>query len=213
MPDSRYPVLLNLAERLVVIVGGGGVGARKARGLIACGAGRVRVISPDFDAHMPEAVERVAREFVESDLDGAALVFAATDSPQVNARVVRDARSRGIPVNRADDEDDADFITPAMHHAGPILVTVSAGSAALSASIRDRIAARFDSRWAPMSGVMRELRPRLVAAANARSYSPDQRREVFNELTSDEALDLAPSGADAVWKWIISRHPELFEAT
>src|SRR5438874_11292581 len=43
-----YPLMLDLRDRLVVIVGGGAVAARKARGLLDAGATRVRVISPTF---------------------------------------------------------------------------------------------------------------------------------------------------------------------
>src|SRR4051794_24057378 len=99
-----YPLMLDVTGRLVVIVGGGAVAVRKVDGLLAAGATRVRVVSPVFHAEMPlddSRVERVAAAYESRHLDGAALVFAATDLPEVNAAVVRDARSRGILVNRA----------------------------------------------------------------------------------------------------------------
>jgi siroheme synthase-like protein len=120
-----------------VIVGGGRVGARKANGLIAAGATRIRCVSPRFADDFPMAVECIAEMYCERFLEGAALVFAATDRPEVNGAVVRDARRLGILVNRADGDDSnpGDFTVPAKLQDGPVTITASAGSAALSAEI------------------------------------------------------------------------------
>ena len=68
-----------------------------------------------------------------------------------NEAVVREARARGIWVSRADGDDSepGDFATPAKFVQGPAVVTVSAGSAALSARLRDRLADRFDVERSP----------------------------------------------------------------
>src|SRR6478609_7363439 len=100
MPHT-YPLMLDVSDRLIVIVGGGAVAARKAAGLIECGATRIRCVSPTFEPKMPPGVERIDGRYGPHHLDGAGLVFAATDDPAVNAAVVRDARNRGILVNRA----------------------------------------------------------------------------------------------------------------
>src|SRR5215213_10147985 len=114
MPHA-YPLMLDVTERPVLIVGGGAVAARKAAGLIECGATRIRCVAPEFDPAMPEGVDRVRGTYEPRHLDGAGLVFAATDDRAVNAAVVRDARSLGVLVNRADADDDApgDSATPA----------------------------------------------------------------------------------------------------
>src|SRR4051794_38596804 len=104
MPQN-YPLMLDVDHRLVVIVGGGVVAGRKARGLIECGASRVRCVSPTFDAGIPDGVERIVARYEPRHLDGASLAFAATDDPAVNAAVVRDGRARGVLVNRADATD------------------------------------------------------------------------------------------------------------
>ena len=41
-----YPLMLDVTDRLVVVVGGGAVAARKVAGLLAAGARRVRVVAP-----------------------------------------------------------------------------------------------------------------------------------------------------------------------
>src|SRR5437879_11657828 len=107
--------MLDVTNRLVVIIGGGGVSARKAKGLLDAGATRVRVVSPTFHKDVPAAVERIAERYEARHLEGARLAFAATDSAETNDAVVADARRLGILVCRADvDEGEpGDFSTPA----------------------------------------------------------------------------------------------------
>ena len=43
-----YPLLLDVTDRPVVIIGGGGVASRKAEGLLEAGATRIRMVAPSF---------------------------------------------------------------------------------------------------------------------------------------------------------------------
>src|SRR5688500_6322724 len=86
-PRFAYPLMLDVTHGLGGIVGGGAVAARKARGLLDAGASRVRCVAPEIDAQLPAPVERVTERYEPRHLDGAGLVFAATDSAEVNAAV------------------------------------------------------------------------------------------------------------------------------
>jgi precorrin-2 dehydrogenase/sirohydrochlorin ferrochelatase len=206
-----YPILLDVSRRLIVIVGGGAVAARKAGGLIAAGAGRVRCVAPEFPTVPPDGVERIIEEYAARHLQDAGLVFAATDRNDVNDAVVRDARERGILVNRADadDAEPGDFVTPAKFERGAVIVTVSAGSAALAAAIRDHVAENLDERFVRMADAMRELRPMVRESA----LPTDRRARVFRELACDDALNvLEAGGTDALRNWLMERYPELKHA-
>jgi precorrin-2 dehydrogenase/sirohydrochlorin ferrochelatase len=198
--------MLDVSSRLVVIIGGGGVAARKVRGLLEAGATRVRVVSPTFCESMPHGVERVGREYQTGDLDGASLAFAATDRPEVNQAVVRDANHLGILVNRADAGDEApgDFSTPAVLRDGELVVTVSAGgSPALAAVVRDGLRDRLEPRWVAMASAMRELRPRILDG----HVKIETRRAVFRDLASNDAMAvLERGGIDELWSWLKERH-------
>jgi precorrin-2 dehydrogenase/sirohydrochlorin ferrochelatase len=179
-------MMLNVADRLAVIIGGGGVGARKAAGLVAAGAGRVRVVSLTFDHAMPDGVERVLAVFEPAHLDGADLVFAATDRAEVNAAVVAAAAQRGIWACRAD--ADADFSTPAIARQGAVTIAVSAaGSPAIAAHLRDQIQAGLDPRWIDLANAAAKLRPAILAAG----LSPQERKKILQDMATDEAADHA----------------------
>ena len=193
-----------------MIVGGGGVAARKARGLIEAGATKVRMVSPSFHKDVPGAVERVAERYEARHLEGAGLVFAATDSGETNDAVVADARRLGILVSRADaDEGEpGDFSTPAVVRKGALTVMVSAaGAPALAAMVRDQLAGRIDPRWREMAEAMQAIRP---AVRGARGMTAERRREAFLDLATEEAMVmLAGKGTEGLWRWLVEKYPEL----
>jgi siroheme synthase-like protein len=199
--------MLDVTERLVVIIGGGAVAVRKVKTLLEAGATRVRVVSPTFREQMPTQVERVPETYKSRHLDGAGLVYAATDSPDVNDQVVRDAKSRGVLVNRLDDGfPPGDFVTPAGWRQGEVVLAVSAGSAALSVVIRDDLAAQLDDRHVRMSQVMTDLRPRIRDSG----MEPAKRTAIFRDLASEDACDvLRQQGERGLYEWLAQRHPEL----
>ena len=193
-----YPVMLDVRRRRVVIVGGGAVAARKAAGLIEAGATDVTVVAPSICDRLPQSVRRIESAYEPRHLDGAELVFAATAQAAVNAAVMADAARRGIWANRADGEESGDFVTVAKAVAGPIVLTVSAGSAALSASIRDELTRRLDPRWIAMAKAMTTLRPLIRD-----NLPPQRRREVLRALTTEAALsELERGGVEALKVWI-----------
>lgn len=123
------PVMLNLEGRRCVIVGGGTVATRKAAALTEAGA-VVTVISPGVTAWLQDRVREgevawLAREYREGDLKGAFLVFAATDSRQVNDSIVKEAEMLGIPVNDTADGARGSFITPSVVRRGKLVIGVS----------------------------------------------------------------------------------------
>jgi len=202
-----YPVMLDVTERLVVIIGGGAVAARKIRTLLEAGATRVRVVAPDFHEQIPPEVERVQAHYEPRHLDGSGLVYAATDNEAVNDAVVRDARGRGVLVNRLDDgTPPGDFVTPAGWRQGEVILAVSAGSPALSVVIRDDLVSQLDDRHVRMSQEMLELRPKIRDSG----LDAHKRAAIFRDLATDAALDaLAQRGERGLNMWLAERHPEL----
>ncbi len=198
--------MLDVTQRLVLIVGGGAVAVRKVKGLLDAGATRVRVVSPTFHAEMPAGIDRIAAAYDACCLNGADIVFAATDSTDINERVALDATARGVWVNRADEGEEGDFVTPAKWRDGSIVITASAGSAALSAAIRDDLAKKLDRRHVMLAHAMQTLRPAV------RSSEPDAQRRaaIFRDLSSDEALDaIGIGGIEGLQRFIQTRYPQL----
>jgi precorrin-2 dehydrogenase / sirohydrochlorin ferrochelatase len=152
-----YPLFMDVSGSRCVVVGGGGVASRKARGLLESGA-RVVVVSPEVAPEI-EAMEVTLerRPYAPGDLAGAALAFAATDRREVNAAVAREAKENGIPVNVADRPADGDFALPSVLRRGGLQVAVSTGGASpsLARKIRDAMEPAFAAEW---SGIVERYR-------------------------------------------------------
>ncbi|WKN50479.1 uroporphyrinogen-III C-methyltransferase [Nocardioides sp. Arc9.136] len=139
-----YPSGLRLADRRVVVVGGGHVAQRRVPQLIAAGA-RVHVVAPAVTPAIEGLVgsgEVVWHErgFEESDLDDTWYCIAATDLPTVNERVSRAAEERRVFCVRADDATRATAWTPATgRHDGVTVAVLSGREPQRSAGIRDEV--------------------------------------------------------------------------
>jgi uroporphyrin-III C-methyltransferase/precorrin-2 dehydrogenase/sirohydrochlorin ferrochelatase len=146
------PIFVDLRDRLVVVVGGGVVAARKIDHLLAAQA-RVRVVSPGLGGDLEllrdaGRLEHLAQPFAPDSLLGAQLVVAATDDVAVNDAVAIASRERGIWVNVVDDAARSTFIFPAIVDRSPLIVAVgTAGSSpTLARRVRTQIEALLPQR-------------------------------------------------------------------
>ena len=101
------------------------------------------------------------------------LVFAATDSPEVNQQVADEAHDLGILVNRADNGSGHDFSSMATIRRGDITIATATGNAspALAAHLRAKIEAEIGDEYATLARWLGELRP-LVKAKIAPEARP-----------------------------------------
>ena len=144
----RYPLTMtSLGGRIAVVVGGGIVGERKVRSLLA-GEAPVRLISPTATEQIGAwaesgEIEWRRRRYREGDLDEAALVFAATNVRAVNREVGAAAHRKRLLVNVADAPAEGNFHSPAVTRHDDVIVSVSSytGQPGIATSARDRIAA------------------------------------------------------------------------
>jgi siroheme synthase-like protein len=140
------------------------------------------------------------------------LVFAVTNDPAVNARIVADARARNIFANRADAPDEADFTNGAsgrigQNSAAVLAVSTHSASPVLAARIRDEAIAGIDPlviEWSQLIAGWREKartnlhdsaarRKVLLRVASSemehilRRFGPDQASATFESWLADAA--------------------------
>jgi precorrin-2 dehydrogenase/sirohydrochlorin ferrochelatase len=168
--DTRrtFPIHLDLSALKCVVIGGGRVAERRVKRLMECGANPVVVVSPEVTAALALATDSGAVTLLRQPYDrevltGAHLVFAATDSPDVNAQVARDARALGALVNVASSGADGDFLVPAALHRGALTISVSTdGSSPLLAErIVAGLAAQYDESYGVYIDILGRVRERL----------------------------------------------------
>ena len=193
---SLYPILLEMKDRLAVVVGGGPVGCRRAASLLRAGA-RVRLVS----LHLPvnPVGDVIIEAYAPHHLAGAELVIAAANT-EVNARVRDDAKTRGLLVNVADDPAASDFHIPSTIERGDLILAISTGAPAVSKNLRQLLETQFDDAWADWLSLQRRLRERILATV----AEPGDRHALFTELADLRwAEHVRTHGRDAAWQAMI----------
>jgi uroporphyrin-III C-methyltransferase/precorrin-2 dehydrogenase/sirohydrochlorin ferrochelatase len=180
-----FPLFLKLAGRDVLVVGGGPVGAAKARALVEAGA-RVTVVAPEAEPELLElaaagALTLRARVFAPADLEGAWLVVAAATA-DVNRAVATAAEARRTFVLAVDDPASASAYGAGVVRRGGVTIAVSTDGRApalagllreaLEAVLPDELASwtaeaeRLRGVWKRQGVPMAERRPLLLDALN-----------------------------------------------
>ena len=188
-----YPVMMNLQDKQVVVVGGGRVAYRKTIGLLDSGA-NVAVISPELveelqELHNESKISWVPERFSPDQLDEfepITLVFGATDIRDVNVSLSNEAMRRRIPCNIADVPDLCTFIVPAVITQGDLIISVSTGGAspALARRIREDLEKKFGPEYAMMTKLMGELRKQIVRNGS----DSEANKKVFMEIVDSRLL-------------------------
>ncbi len=192
--SATYPLVLSgLANLRCVVVGGGAVAERKIRGLIDGGA-RPVVISPALTEDVRQfaaagQITHLARAYAPGDLDGAVLAFAATSDAATNAAIAAEAAERGVLVNLADNGPTSTFHTTATVRRGSLLISISSGIPALSASIRRELDTRYGEEYTTLTALLRDIRARLGASIPAA-----EKTRFWRALVGEQALGWLRAG-------------------
>lgn len=202
MKENRfYLAALDLTGRRCVVIGAGPVGLEKINGLLAADAG-VTVIALEALDEIRELaasgqVALVLRSYEATDLDGAALVIAATSDTALNERIRADAEERSLLVNVADVPSLCNFILPAIIRDGPIAIAISTAGAspALAQRMRDEAAAHFDHAYARLAELLNEERP--WAKENLPTYR--DRKDFFDSIVNGapDPIELLRAGDES----------------
>ena len=140
-----YPVMMNIQNKPVVIIGGGKVAARKIKTLLSEGA-KVTVISPEINEVIPKSqVEWIQRSYQTGDLEGQNS-YCLHRYQEVNKKVMEEAHPRGQFVNNTGDKKNSDFYNVAIASNKELSVMISTNglSPSRSKEVRKKIEQLLD---------------------------------------------------------------------
>ncbi|NJD77262.1 MAG: bifunctional precorrin-2 dehydrogenase/sirohydrochlorin ferrochelatase [Candidatus Methanoperedens sp.] len=188
--NDFLPIMIDLAEREVVIFGGGDVGERKAK--FFCDHAIVTVISRDFTSQLDKLSEDKkiklikVKDLTEPEIceymKNAFIVIPATNNALLNEKVSWMAGQGGKLVNRVD--GIGDIIIPSVIERGDIIIGISTlgQSPALSKYIRHKIETVVTPEFKEMSRLQNEIREIL----KSRIHDQKERKEILWNILDDE---------------------------
>ncbi|GAC1371208.1 MAG: hypothetical protein NVS2B12_22260 [Ktedonobacteraceae bacterium] len=199
MPNY-YPIMLDVRNRPVLVIGGGPVAAEKASAFSTSGA-QVTVMSPAFceellDMAAKNTVTLRYKAYEHGDLAGAFVVVAATTyEPELSEQIWNEGQENGQLVNIVDVPSRCNFIVPSILRRGQLTVSVSTEGASpgLAKRIRQKLEGLFPSAYEDYLRLATLARRYL--REGGRSYA--QRDEFFGDYFKSDILELLKENDEA----------------
>ncbi len=193
-----FPVFFDLNGKRCLVVGGGGVAARKVSLLFRAGA-RVTVVSPKLCESLQsrsanDEIIHETRNFEDADLDASALIVAATNDQAVNKKISELAHAKCIPVNVVDQPELSSFIVPSIIDRSPVQIAVSTGGASpvLARLLRARLETIIPAAYGRLAELMSEFRGQVK-----KQFSDDgKRRRFWEDVAQGSIAELIFSGKE-----------------
>ncbi len=215
------PVFVETRGQRIIVVGTGQMAEAKCRTVLKTSAQVILITEAPTDAMQTWAdadrLSLIRRACTQSDLEGARMVYAASEDPDINARIAGWARAKGAWVNVLDTPDDCDFITPAVVDRDPVVVAIGTEGAApvLARQLKADIESMLPQHLGRLAQAARAFRDRvserLTPGRPRRNFwkaffggwsavdalSEGQMERVLSELLDRHALEAPPEGAVA----------------
>lgn len=187
-----YPVFLDINGQNCLVVGGGGVGTRKAISLVESGA-KVTVVSPVVTERLQSLARQAVinlkkRAYRSSDVDGMFLVIGATDREHLNRQINRDAEHLNMLCNIADRPEVCNFILPSIVQRGDLVMAISTSgqSPAFAKKLRKDLEVQFGDEYTMFLRLMGGIRSVLLREKHA----PEEHKPIFNQIIQSGIIDL-----------------------
>jgi siroheme synthase-like protein len=181
-----FPVFLKLEELNLLIVGGGNVGLEKLTAVLRNSPGTpVTLVSREMGEGVRELaagypnVQLLERPYVPEDLDGKDIVIAATDDPQLHARIKAEAKARRVLANVADTPHLCDFYLGSVVKKGDLKIAISTNgkSPTLAKRMREFLEAALPDTTQELLNNLGQIRARIEGDFQAKL-------KALNEVTA-----------------------------
>ena len=191
-----YPVHLDINNRNCLVVGGGGVGTRKVKTLLDCGA-RVMVISLTVSQQLQDLatsgeIQLEERSYQTEDLNDMFLVIGATDDEKLNKQISTDADGLNTLCNIADRPEVCNFILPSIVHRDDLVITISTSgkSPALAKKLRQALENQFGEEYGTLLHLLGAIRKKLLQQA----HEPEAHKPLFEQLINSDLSVMIQAG-------------------
>jgi len=185
--------MLDIRNRIALVIGGDRIAAEKATNLCLCGA-HVTVMALDFCAELLDLEHNGMlslryKAYEPGDLQGAFVVVAATTQDQHLSKAIwQEAQERGQLLNIVDAPAYCNFILPSILRRGQLTISVSTegASPSLAKRIRQQLEDHFPLAYATYLHIAAIARTNIKKAGL--SYA--ERDDFFQAFFASDILEL-----------------------
>ncbi|MDL4842241.1 NAD(P)-binding protein [Aquibacillus rhizosphaerae] len=186
---TSIPLMVDLKEKRVIVVGGGKVAQRRISTIINTGASIV-VISPHItpvinEWYQQDKIEWLEKEFSVGDLDDAFLTIIATNNSTINKMATESAPKQTL-INAVEDAELGNTKFPIHLKRGRLSIAISTGGASpiLAKKIKHQLNQTYDERYESYLDFLFEARSLIKQT----SLPIHKKKELLQKLVSDDFL-------------------------
>lgn len=183
-----YPLMIDLDNKKVVLIGGGKVSLRKSKKFLEEGA-RVYVIAPnlheDFKILKEAYVDKlclIKDNYKRQYIMDAFLVVASTNFREVNEEIASFCIEKNILCNIVDDIEKSSFIVPSTVKRGELIMSVSTlgNSPSLCAKIRKNLEEVYSEDYEEYVYLLGQVRKIIL-----KTYSDEEeKKKILNNIVN-----------------------------
>ncbi|MCD3218066.1 bifunctional precorrin-2 dehydrogenase/sirohydrochlorin ferrochelatase [Clostridium botulinum C] len=180
-----YPLMLDIRNKNIIVIGGGEVAFRKTKKLLQFEA-NVILISPQLISEFSD-LKKVYYDklnviidcYNESYIKNAYLVIAATSNKSINKKISQYCKEKNILCNIVDDIDSSDFIVPSSVKRGNLVISISTmgKSPMLACKIKQEIEKRYSDEYEEYIVLLGEARKIII-----KKFKDNVKKEVLKKL-------------------------------
>ncbi|MEO1434523.1 MAG: bifunctional precorrin-2 dehydrogenase/sirohydrochlorin ferrochelatase [Bacteroidota bacterium] len=184
--NPLFPIFVKVHKLRLLIVGAGEVGYEKLFFMLKSSPdARVTLVAPWINPDLVDLIKDkpnvtyIQRKYRASDLENKDMAIAATNIPELNKQVFRDAKSRQVLINVADTPDLCDFYLGSIVTKGDLKVAISTNgnSPTLAKRFRQVLEEILPDSVPDLLKNMRQIRDRMKGDFSTKV-------EKLNELTA-----------------------------
>lgn len=181
-----YPLMIDLSNKKVVLIGGGKVSLRKTKKFLEYDA-YVYIISPFIDNEFFNLKKQYNHLILIKDcyneryIEDAFLVIAATNSKELNQSISLFCEKKNILCNVVDDMYKSSFIVPSTIKRGELLISISTlgNSPSLCSKIRKNLEKEYGDEYEEYVYILGQIRKLVL-----KSYSEDEKKKTLNYIVN-----------------------------
>lgn len=187
---AYFPMFVNISDSVCLVVGGGEVALRKVYVLRDFGA-RVHIVAVKVNEAIKSFAENDSKVFfderalIDSDLEGVAMVIAATDNKELNKKISLKCKELKIPINAVDQKEYCSFIFPSYHKEGSVVAAYSSSgkSPIITQYLKERSREYLDSFIGELTEYLGDIREYIKE-----NVKDEQKRKAVFKSIFEEAL-------------------------
>ncbi|MCP3030020.1 NAD(P)-binding protein [Halobacillus sp. A1] len=184
---AAIPLMIDLKNKNIVVVGGGKIAERRVRTLLNSET-NIKVISPSLTSslttlHQEGKLDWHEKPFSTEDLQDAFLIVAATNDSAVNQAII-EAAPKNTLLNSVEDAASGNIQFPTQFSRGKLSISVSTNGSSpiLAAKIKRDLAVQYDEKYEDYLDFLFEARQLIKSS----SLSTEKKKQWLRRLVEED---------------------------